>query len=869
MVPISLMNETNTAVDLLPWHAVMLQLRTHGLAAQFAQGVALSGRNHRSSSLTLTRSLTVSGLFSLHTAVVECATVLVQYSHLSDAAMVTSQRPLAVTGALRDFPVTGAIPQLHWPLNVSVNAYLVVPNRRENLLVQASCSQPFSLLLNSFKLWECRSIDCDSGELNLGPHSAGDVILLTLAFSRVTASSRFSLLWNAGNHPVVMEPVFSQHACSSPLHDINAGATLVSVSAAALQAASTRAHWHSSVVSQHCTMSLLSGQGGSARDRSVWPDAFSPDASACIPHVASGTLLSFTALFHDSYGNLVSPDFSNLAVFLASDDSDMEASISSYGIDTGPSVSISVRVLRSTLEQTSAIRLRQLSPGLLSTYYRDSAAFSTNVASSMDWSSAGNFPGDSSVQIWSAKWAGFLKSPSSGAWTLAISKPQSSSDSVQLQIGRFSVALGASSSRSLTFDFSISMYLPISVLYSHFAGSSSSGLTLTWKSEGMPSFVAIPSSAFFSQSWSFTSNLKVVVRHGASRSCQAEGPVISVATAGLSSTFIISAIDSFGNSVTDISHIKLRMNQISGCDTVIENSCAQVIRSMELPGLQVTLTLSGLYQLDVIDTERMNAACTSFSQIYVHPNVALLSNSLIRLSSATVATAGTALQFEITTLDQFSNAVPLLASYAQFSFKLSCFGPSPCCDPCVAARATCGSSILCVPTKRSLIVGPLSVPSDLSSHIFSVSFLPTQSGIFRLQVSSANECPYCDALPQTHWDISVKPSLHSALNLDMFPTGFSIIAGDSLTISGRSFDAYGNVVLAPDPPSQAGCLSRLNRRSVSGVASRAFLSSNFYVSCIVTATTSGQFELSMVSFQRKSFAFFFVHSHQFLLLFCL
>jgi hypothetical protein len=331
--------------------------------------------------------------------------------------------------------------------------------------------------------------------------------------------------------------------------------------------------------------------------------------------------------------------------------------------------------------------------------------------------------------------------------------------------------------------------------------------------------------------------------------------VISVATAGLSSTFSISAIDLFGNSVTDISHIKLRMNQISGCDTLVESSCAQVRRSMESRGLQVTLTLSGLYQLDIIDTERMDAACTSFSQIYVHPNVALLSNSVIRLSSATVATAGTALQFEITTLDQFSNAVPLLASYAQFSFKLSCFGPSPCCDPCVAARTSCGSSILCVPTKRSLIVGPLSAPSDLSSHIFSVSFLPSQSGIFRLQVSSSNECPYCDALPDIHWDISVKPSLHSALNLDVFPTGgFSIIAGDSLTISGRSFDAYGNVALAPDPPSQVGCLSRLNRRTVSGVDSRAFLSSNFYVSCIVTATTAGRFELSMVSFQRKLFA---------------
>ncbi len=850
MVPISLMNETSTAVDLLPWHAVTLQLRTHRPAAQFAQGVALSGRSHRSSSLTLSRSLTVSGLFSLHVAVVECATVLIQYSHLSDAAMATSHRPLAVTGALHDLPVSSAIPPLHWPLNASVNAYLVVPNRRDRLRVQASGSQPFSLFFNDLKLWECRSIDCDSGELDLGPHSAGDVILLALAFSRVTASSRFSLLWNAGNHPVVMEPVLAHHACSSPLHDINAGATLVSVSGAALRAASTRAHWHSSVVSQHCTMPLLSGRAGS---KSVWPDAFSPDASACIPHVPSGTLLSFTAFFHDSYGNLASPDFSNLAVFLASDDSDMEASISSYGIDTGASVSFSVRVLRSTLEQTAAIRLRQLSPGLLSTYYRDSAAFSTSVASSMDWSSAGNFPGDSSVQIWSAKWVGFLKSPSSGAWTLAISKPQSSSDSVQLHIGGFSVDLAASSSRSLTFDLSISMYLPVSVLYSHFAGSSSSGLTFAWKSEGVPSFVPIPSSAFFSQSWSFTSNLKAVVRPAASRSCQALSPVISVATAGLSSTFSISAIDSFGNSVTDISHIKLRMNQISGCDTLIENSCAQVRRSMESRGVQVTLTLSGLYQLDIIDTERTDAACgTSFSQIYVHPNVALLSNSLIRLSSATVATAGTALQFEITTLDQFSNAVPLLASYAQFSFKLSCVGPSPCCDPCVAARTTCGSSILCVPTKRSLIVGPLSAPSDLSSHIFSVSFLPSQSGIFRLQVSSSNECPYCDALPDTHWDISVKPSLHSALNLDVFPTGaFSIIAGDSLTISGRSFDAYGNVVLAPDPPSQVGCLSRLNRRTVSGVASRAFLSSNFYVSCIVTATTSGRFELSMVSFQRK------------------
>lgn len=852
MVPISLMNETSTAVDLLPWHAVMLQLRTHRPAAQFAQGVALSGRSHRSSSLTLSRSLTVSGLFSLHIAVVECATVLIQYSHLSDAAMATSQRPLAVTGALHDLPVSGAIPPLHWPLNASVNVYLVVPNRRDSVRVQASCSQPFSLFFNALKLWECRSIDCDSGELDLGPHSAGDVILLALTFSRVTASSRFSLLWNAGNHPVVMEPVLPQHACSSPLHDINAGATLVSVSGAALQAASTRVHWQSSVVSQHCTMSMLSGRSVS---RSVWPDAFSPDASACIPHVPAGTLLSFTAFFNDSYGNLVSPDFSNLAVFLASDDSDMEASISSYGIDTGPSVSFSVRVLRSTLEQTAAIRLRQLSPGLLSTYYRDSAAFSTSVSSSMDWSSAGNFPGDSSVQIWSAKWAGFLKSPSSGAWTLVISKPQSSSDSVQLQIGGFSVDLGASSSRSLSFDLSISMHLPVSVLYSHFAGSSSSGLTFAWKSEGAPSFVAIPSSAFFSQSWSFTSNLKAVVRPAASRSCQALSPVISVATAGLSSTFSISAIDSFGNSVTDISHIKLRMNQISGCDTLVESSCAQVRRSMESRGLQVTLTLSGLYQLDIIDTERMDAACTSFSQIYVHPNVALLSNSVIRLSSATVATAGTALQFEITTLDQFSNAVPLLASYAQFSFKLSCFGPSPCCDPCVAARTSCGSSILCVPTKRSLIVGPLSAPSDLSSHIFSVSFLPSQSGIFRLQVSSSNECPYCDALPDIHWDISVKPSLHSALNLDVIPTGgFSIIAGDSLTISGRSFDAYGNVALAPDPPSQLGCLSRLNSRTVSGVDSRAFLSSNFYVSCIVTATTAGRFELSMVSFQRKLFA---------------
>jgi hypothetical protein len=853
VVPISLMNETNTAVNLLPWHAVMLQFRKQDVAAGFAQGVALSGSSHRSSSFTLTPSLTSTGLYSLHIAVVECATVLIEYSHMSDGTMDTSQRPMAVAGALFDSPVAAIVTPQHWPLNLSVNAYLVVPNRRENLRVQALFNQPFSLFFNARKLWECRSIDCDSGALDLGPHNTGDVILLKLAFSRVTASSKFSLLWNAGSHPVAMEAVLAQHACSSPFHDINTGATLVSVSGASLQAASTRVHWHSSVVSQYCTMSLFNWQDSSSQSVSVSPHAFNADSSACIPRVSSGTLLSFAAFFHDSYENLVSPDFSNLAVFLASDDCDMEASIASYGIDTGDSVSFSVRVIRSTLEQTAAIRLRQLSSGLLTTYYRDSAAVFTSVASSMDWSSTGNFPGDSSVQIWSAKWAGFLKSPSSGAWTLTISKPQSSSDSVQLQIGRFSVHLGASSSSSLTFDFSIAMFLSVSVLYSHFAGSSSSGLTLSWKSEGMPSFVAIPSSAFFSQSWSFTSNLKVYVRPGPSRSCQAHTPAISVATAGLSSTFIISAIDSFGNPVTDVSHIKLRMNQLSGCDTLVENSCVQLSRSMDLFGLQVSLTLSGLYQLQIVDSERNYAACTSFSQIYVHPNVALLTNSRIRLISATVATAGTALQFEITTLDQFSNAAPLLASYAQFSFKLSCSGPSPCCDPCVASRSTCASSILCVPTKTSIISGHFNAPSDLSSHIFTVSFLPSQSGFFRLQVSSSQECPYCDALPaNAFWDVFIKPSLHSAVNLDASPAVLSMIAGDSLTISGRSFDVYGNVVLAPDPPSQVHCVSRLNQRSVAGVSSHALLSSNFYISCTVSATKSGRFELSMISFQREA-----------------
>ncbi len=146
-----------------------------------------------------------------------------------------------------------------------------------------------------------------------------------------------------------------------------------------------------------------------------------------------------------------------------------------------------------------------------------------------------------------------------------------------------------------------------------------------------------------------------------------------------------------------------------------------------------------------------------------------------------------------------------------------------------------------------------SVVSGLGSHALSFEFVPTQSGLFRLQVVSLKECPYCDMLPANAlWDITVKPSVYAAATLDAAFTDTVIIAGDCITVSGRSFDAYGNVVLAPQPPSPVHCVVRLNSRTLAGVSSRVFLSANFYVSCAVVITTAGAFQLSMVSFQRKS-----------------
>jgi hypothetical protein len=862
LIPIDLKSETSATTELAPWHAVMLQLHrqdSQGLASELVQGSALSGLSHRSSSFTLAHTVATAGLYLLNTAVVACSTVLIQYSHRSETtnAMVTAQLPLAVAGRLVDTPLNNVIPPLHWPLNISINVHLIVPNDRTSLILQASFSQPFSLFLNSRQVWQCRSLVCDSGELHLGKYSAGDVLLLQLAIARVSTSSKFSLLWNAANHPIVVEPVLSQHACSSVLHDINGGATRVSVTGATLQPAATTIHWHNSVVSKYCGASVPSDLPPHLSASSDSPDAVRPDASACVPQISSGTLLSFAAFFQDSFENLVAPDFSSLAVFLVSDECDIEVSIASYSIQSAVSVSgayssFSIRVIRSTFEQLAHIRLRFATPGLIATYYRDSAAYFTSVASSIDWSSSGQFPGDNSVQIWRAKWKGFLKAPT-GAWTLTIAKPPSSTDAVQLQIGRFDVHLGASNSWSNVFSFSYSEYFPFSVLYTHFSGSSSSGLTVSWKPEGVASFAAVPSSAFFSESWSVTSELKVRVSPAASWSCDIISPVLSVATAGLSSKFFVSAADVFGNSATQLSHIKFLLTQLSGCDTLFEKSCLQITQSMSAQGIQVTLTRSGIYQLQIVDSGRNNAPCNGVSQIYVHSGPALLANSIISMLSATFATTGLPLQFEITTRDQFSNLVPLLTSYAYFSFKLTCSGPSPCCNPCVASRSTCASSILCAQTKSAAILEQAGAPTGLGSPNLNVAFIPTQSGFFRLQVLSSRECPYCDKLPaHKFWDVLVKPSLSSAVTLDAAFVKSYIIASDSITVSGRSFDIFGNVVLAPDPPSQVDCVVRLNRRVVSGVTSRVFLVSNFYVSCVVKVTTSGIFDLSMMSFQSQS-----------------
>ena len=146
------------------------------------------------------------------------------------------------------------------------------------------------------------------------------------------------------------------------------------------------------------------------------------------------------------------------------------------------------------------------------------------------------------------------------------------------------------------------------------------------------------------------------------------------------------------------------------------------------------------------------------------------------------------------------------------------------------------------------------VVSGLGSHTLSFEFVPTQSGLFRLQVVSLKECPYCDALPaNSFWDIAVKPAVYAATTLDAAFTETAIIAGDCITVSGRSFDAYGNVVLAPQPPSPVQCVVRLNGRALAGVSSRVFLSANFYVACAVVITTAGAFQLSMMSFQSKSY----------------
>jgi hypothetical protein len=856
VVPLDLKNDTNAAVELLPWHAVMLQLRRDGPTVHPMQGRALSGLSHRSSSFTLVQTVTMAGFYSMKTAVVECGTVLLEYSHLSDASAVTSQVPLAVAGPLVDSAVPAVIPPSHWPFNISINAYLVVPNDRANLRLQALFNQPFSLSVNSHIVWECRSIECDSGALDLGEYSSGNVIFLRLAFARVTSSSRFSLYWNAGNHPIVMDPILSHHSCSSPIIDIAGGATRVSVTGTSLHAASTRLQWDPSVILQYCSSSFPTGQQ-LVQHQSSGRDTAIADTSACVPHIVSGTLISFTAIFKDSYQNFVSPDVSTMSVFLASHDSDIEASISSFGVDRIAAdaffdvFDFSIRVIRSTSELPTSIRLRQLTQGLIATYYRDSAEFSTSVAPIIDWSSNGNFPGDTSIQIWRVKWKGFLKSPSSGAWALTISKPSSSTDTVEIQLGRFNVRLGASSSWGTSFSFSQSMYFAISLHYTHYAGSLSSGLTLSWKHEEILSAAAIPSSALYSETWSFLSSLNLRVTPAASWSCQSISPSVSFATAGLSSTFMVSAADVFGNPITELHHINLRLIQISGCNTLSQNSCAHLAMNMDQSGVQVTLTLSGVYQLYITDSGRMDAACTSFHQIYVHPASALLANSVLSMLSSTIATAGVPLIFQITSRDQFSNLTPLSASFAFFSFHLFCIGPSPCCDACVSSSSTCGSSILCFQAKSSHIFQHAGALTSLSSHEFSFSLVPTQSGLFRLQVLSSKECSYCDALPTNNWDVTIKPSVHAAANLDATSASMSVVAGDFVTISGRAFDIFGNVVAAPDPPSHIHCMVRKNRRVVSGVSSSSYLSSNFYISSIVRITISGTLTLSMMSFQSK------------------
>jgi hypothetical protein len=791
----------------------------------------------------------------MKTAVAECGTLLVEYSNYSDGSIISSQLPLAVLGPIVDTPVHRLIPPLHSPLNVSISAHLIVPNDRASLRVQAIFNQPFSLFVNSRKIWECRSIECDSGELDVGQHNAGDVLFLRLSVARVIYSSKFSLFWNAGNHPIVMDPILSHHTCSSPINDVIGGSTLVSVSGASLVASSTKLQWHPSVVSQYCSFSFPNEKLIHAHANSVWPDAFSSDYSACSPHVVSGTIISFTAFFQDSYRNLVSPDVSSMSVFIACDDTDMEASIASVGIETvamGSFFSFSIRVIRSTFEQPASIRLRQVAQGLMATYYRDSTAFSTSVAPNIDWSSTGNFPSDTSLQIWRVKWNGFLKSPSSGALTLTISKPPSSTDSVQIQIGRFNIQLGASSTWATTFSSAHPVYFPISIHYTHFAGSFSSGLTLSWKHQELPTVAAIPSSAFFVEDWSFTSKLNVRVSPGASWSCQSVSPSVSIATAGVTSTFVVSAADSFGNEISKLDHIELRLIQSSNCFTSSENSCVQLAFSMDPNEVQVTLTLSGVYQLSIIDKGRMNAACTSFPQMYAHPAPALLKNSILSMLSATIATAGTPLMFQLTSRDQFSNLTPLSASYAFFSFKLSCLGPSPCCDPCVSYLNTCGSSILCSDAKSSFILEHAGALTSLSSHEFTFSFVPTRSGFFRLQILSSQQCYFCDASQDAnYWDVSVQPSLHAAANLDASFAKSNIVAGDSITIFGRSLDVFSNFVVAPDPPSQINCIVRIKRRIVSGVLSSVFLSSNFFMTCIIKVTSSGTLTVTMSSFRSK------------------
>jgi len=864
-IPIGLKNDTNSVVELLPWHAVVLQLSKTGLAAEFMQGVALSGLSYRSSSFTLEDTVTIAGVYAIKAAVFECGTVLLQYSQISDASATTYQSPIVVLGPLVETPVKGVLPPLHSLLNVSISAYLIVPNDRDSLLVQASFNQPFSIFVNTHKVWECRDIECDSGELDLGKRRAGDVILVQLAIARITTSSRFSLLWNAGNHPIVIEPILAQHTCSSPLSDITGSSTLVSVMAASIDTASTRVFWHSSVVSQYCSAHLRNFHPARSNLPSIGSDELSSDFSICVPQVVSGTLLSLAAVFQDSYGNFVTPDFSSLSISLVSDDTDLEASIASYGTEssiTSVSYFFSFRVIRTWIETPASVTFRQLTQGLIATYYRDLAAISTSSASIIDWSSSGNFPADTSLQIWRARWKGFLKSPSSGTWMLTVSKPGLSTDSVQMQIGKFNVNLGASSSWSTVFSVSFTMYLAVSVNYTHFAGSLLSGLTFSWQLEGGSAFSAIPSSAFFVESWGFTSNLKVFSSPGTTVSCQAVGSLISFATAGLSSTFIVSAFDIFGNSVTELSHIKLRLSQISGCNTLFENSCVKLVMSMDRYGVQVTPTVAGIYQLQIIDTGRNDAACTIFPELYVYPAPALLSNSQVSMISATVATAGLSLQFQIVSRDQFSNLIPLLALYASFSFELTCFGPSPCCNPCGASSSTCSSSILCSKAKSSSIMVQAASFSSLMNPDVNISFVPTQSGFFRLEIRCSKECPYCDALPtSTFWDITVKPSNHVAVFLDAAYARSFIVAGDSITMLGRSFDMFGNVVLAPDPPSQIDCIGRLDRRVVSGVSSRVYLASNFYAACIVQVITAGSLTLSMMSFQstRCLCLFFFYH----------